>query len=62
MHRALNFEGFIDFLKVADLIPIHVHRPAGRMKVQPLIVCWKAQPLIACSMPGHTQLQHLVNS
>jgi len=31
----MNFQNFIDFLKVADLIPIHLHRPAGKMKVQP---------------------------
>ena len=30
--RQMNFQSFIEFLKVEDLIPIHLHRPGGKMK------------------------------
>jgi len=30
--RSMTFQAFVDFLKVVDLIPIHLHRPAGKMK------------------------------
>lgn len=30
--RSLTFQAFLDFLKVVDLIPVHLHRPGGKMK------------------------------
>ncbi len=30
--RSLTFQQFLEFLQVVDLIPVHLHRPGGKMK------------------------------